>query len=97
MGLLPRRASTLWPWLLRHSSGQWEGVPGGSRTHYESSAKMAGLGGMGSLGAEVQVVAKARDGAGWGVSSLRPLPKLLLEVMPITGQHSDGRAVLHGR
>lgn len=49
-----------------------------------------------SLGKEVQVIAKPKNGAG-GLSSLRPLPKLLLEVMPITGQHSDGRDVLCGR
>lgn len=45
---------------------------------------------------EVQVIAKPKNGAG-GLSSFRPLPKLFLEVMPITGQHSDGRAGLCGR
>lgn len=41
----------------------------------------------------IQVIAKPKNGA-VGLSSLRPLPKLLLEVMPVTGQHSDGRAVV---
>lgn len=44
-----------------------------------------------SLGKGVQVIARPK------LNSLEPLPKLLLEVFPITGQHSDGRAVLHRR
>lgn len=85
-------------WFLRHSSDPWERVPGGRGAQNETSVSV-GLGGVDSLGIEVQVIGKPknRGGVGVGLGSFRPLPKLLLEVMPITGQHSDGRTVLHRR
>jgi hypothetical protein len=62
-------------------------------------ARVAVLGGVGSLGSGKEVVGECyipplpKN----QVSSHRPLPRLLREGMPIAGQHTDGRAVLHRR
>jgi hypothetical protein len=65
----------------------------------ERPARVAVLGGVGSLGSGKEVVGECyipplpKN----QVSSHRPLPRLLREGMPIAGQHTDGRAVLHRR